>query len=60
LEQGARAGAEAFHCERRERVLDRDIRRLGTATTISPNISKFGQHRQLVGARGHDAEAAET
>ncbi len=25
-------GAVAFHCARRERVFDRDIRRLGTAT----------------------------
>jgi hypothetical protein len=25
-------GAVAFHCARRERVFDRDIRRFGTAT----------------------------
>ena len=25
-------GAVAFHCDRRERVFERDIRRLGTAT----------------------------
>ncbi|ODV05102.1 MAG: hypothetical protein ABT15_19205 [Pseudonocardia sp. SCN 73-27] len=34
LEQATRVGAVAFHCARRERVLDRDIRRLGTATAI--------------------------
>jgi hypothetical protein len=35
LEPGvfARVGAAAFHCERRDRVLARDIRRLGTATS---------------------------
>jgi hypothetical protein len=30
--QATRVGAAAFHCARRERVFDRDIRRLGTAT----------------------------
>jgi hypothetical protein len=35
FEHGASVGAVAFHCERRERVFDRDMRRLGTATTIS-------------------------
>jgi hypothetical protein len=30
--QDTRAGAVAFHWERRERVLLRDIRRFGTAT----------------------------
>jgi len=29
------AGSDAFHCERRERVLLRDIRRFGTATAQS-------------------------
>jgi hypothetical protein len=38
FEHGARVGAEVFHCARRERVFDRDIRRLGTATTISPKV----------------------
>ncbi|OLR91570.1 hypothetical protein BJP25_25740 [Actinokineospora bangkokensis] len=36
FEQGTRCTAAAFHCERRERVLERDIFRLGTATTDSP------------------------
>ena len=35
FEHGASVGAVAFHCERRERVFDRDMRRFGTATTIS-------------------------
>jgi hypothetical protein len=35
FEHGASTGAVAFHCERRERVFDRDILRFGTATTIS-------------------------
>jgi hypothetical protein len=30
--QATSVGAAAFHCARRERVFDRDIRRLGTAT----------------------------
>jgi hypothetical protein len=32
LEQATSVGAVAFHCARRERVFDRDIRRFGTAT----------------------------
>ncbi len=35
LAQVTRVGAEVFHCDRRERVLLRDIFRFGTATTIS-------------------------
>ena len=31
--QATSVGADVFHCERRERVLLRDIRRLGTATS---------------------------
>ncbi|MCO5561366.1 hypothetical protein L7F22_014987 [Adiantum nelumboides] len=31
FEQATRVGAVAFHCDRRARVFDRDIRRLGTA-----------------------------
>jgi hypothetical protein len=34
--QGARVGAVAFHIDRRERVLARDIFRFGTATVSSP------------------------
>jgi hypothetical protein len=32
--QVTRVGALAFHCERRLRVLDRDILRLGTANVL--------------------------
>ena len=32
--QVTRVGALAFHCERRLRVLERDILRLGTATVL--------------------------
>ena len=35
LAQVARVGATAFHCDRRWRVLLRDIFRFGTATVIS-------------------------
>ena len=34
--QVIRVGAVAFHWLRRDLVLERDIRRLGTATTTSP------------------------
>jgi len=32
FEQVTSVGTAAFHCARRERVFDRDIRRFGTAT----------------------------
>jgi hypothetical protein len=32
FEHATSVGAAAFHCDRRERVFARDIRRLGTAT----------------------------
>jgi hypothetical protein len=35
LAQVARAGATAFHCERRWRELLRDIFRIGTAMVVS-------------------------
>jgi hypothetical protein len=34
--QGDRVGAVAFHIERRERVLEREVFRFGTATVSSP------------------------
>jgi len=40
LAQVTRDGATAFHCERRWRVLLRDIFRFGTATVIS-SIVRF-------------------
>src|SRR5439155_26178513 len=36
FEHSTRCGALVFHCDRRERVFERDILRLGTATTTSP------------------------
>jgi hypothetical protein len=34
-------GAEVFHCDRRDRVLLRDIRRFGTATVSTPSALSF-------------------
>jgi hypothetical protein len=38
LAQVTRVGATAFHCDRRWRVLLRDIFRFGTATVLSSSI----------------------
>ena len=38
LEHSTRCGALVFHCDLRERVFERDIFRLGTATTSSPSM----------------------
>src|SRR4051794_15431088 len=38
---GTRSGAVAFHCERRARVLLRDILRFGTAMSVSAGIWAF-------------------
>jgi hypothetical protein len=42
--QATRVGAAAFHCARRERVFDRDIRRFGTAT--SDLLAVLGQRQK--------------
>ncbi|MDT4975174.1 MAG: hypothetical protein QOG98_932, partial [Pseudonocardiales bacterium] len=36
--QITRVGAVVFHCERRARVLLRDIFRFGTATSVTPDL----------------------
>jgi len=40
--QRTSVGAMAFHCARRDRVLLRDILRLGTATAKSPHLFCLG------------------
>src|SRR5690606_7675171 len=42
LAQATSEGATAFHCERRWRVLLRDIFRFGTATVISSCLGPYG------------------
>ena len=44
FEQATSVGAVAFHCDRRERVFERDIRRFGTATMDL--LAGFGVIRQ--------------
>jgi len=45
--QLTRAGADVFHCDRRDLVLLRDIRRLGTATltllTVLSSVVRFAR-----------------
>jgi len=43
FEQATSVGTAAFHCARRERVFDRDIRRLGTATANLLAVSGRGR-----------------
>ena len=45
LEHSARVGAAVFHWARRERVFDRDILRLGTATLL---VLLFGSAQPLL------------
>jgi len=57
--QATRAGAEAFHWERRERVLLRDIRRLGTATgQLSVRCSESGVSCDRAAHRGSRSSCA--
>ncbi len=51
FEHGTKCTAVAFHCDRRERVFERDIFRLGTATTTSPLTSDLTQDGN---ARNHE------
>src|SRR5690606_21966498 len=39
---GTRCTGAAFHCERRDRVFERDIFRFGTATVTTPQVSLMG------------------
>jgi hypothetical protein len=45
---GTSSGTWAFHCERRARVLDRDIFLLGTAMTASFLYARLGLSSPLV------------
>lgn len=52
FEHSTKCGALVFHCDLRERVFERDIFRLGTATTVSPSMHPGGGIGQLL--RRHD------
>lgn len=53
--QVTRVGSEAFHCERRWRVLERDVLRLGTGTVLPSLVGLLLSVRVSQGRQGGPA-----